>query len=1158
MSKVTTQSDFLDYQPEDFNDLDSDQYNVFYGHPENIQKWLATNDVEIRDSRGELLTADILSDCELDDFRQLLIDNGYLEPLYDVDAGGSRVASSTDASRWTRQISPATNSITIESDWLQQAQAAMQPLPSIPFDSPGSALDHIKSVFVDDYYSKTIVALDGLLKPVTYTNSHSGVSASVPNYVRSLLAIFVQGWIQNPQTAASGIAAALKEIGVRGDELASLSRSCAGACYKMLLQMLHVPDGVRLEDSDEYKTFRAGLKTSGFILSTDKRSALEYIDKIVLQGVDQLFAANAAELSDIAQTENGVVSTLMNWGGPDGTHWLPLADIRDCITAQQDNVRDSMERIEAMNELGDIAHILKSFEGDINDVHWIYDQLGIPKNHEGQYLIDEIYERLKIMNVNLADMTPILAPLARNFNVDQKTWDLCLAIAKEKKKIAFQETSFMVLAVGASITAVVGGAAVAGPVGGVLAGGVVSAAIGGADVYRTQRPLDDVSAANTAHRLIKMPIGDDEHLELVSEAKDYAVKAAVANTLLAIAGGAVNPTLGSAAKTVIPGKTLTQVTLRALLNTSLQGGYGAVDGALSASFDGRQTNQSYLDQRHAKSGATGDAPRAMTALVFSAALGGTFGAGSEIVFGSGKFEILCALDGELPTIVDAVTGRVLKGFRISADGKKITAPDGAEAPIIVQDKPDVVVRDSEEDLPALQDEDIAALPLKADVTMRAPTRAEFAETFPFEAGADGYPVTYINLDPKNQNDQWRIVCYDESFGVVTVEKTRVKMLSLDTAEGGVELPGFARVMKFQGFRAGQKIRGDDGVEWTVVTVDAKVYERITLSSKEQREVEAAKMMTDPAAYAPNIIRHQPSPAEKDFLQRWVAFYDFFASGRYQQDVIKKVGKENVSVAPRQGGEAIEMEFPASQMTQWWEVHRQMAHVYDVVVSLSSGKAHTIEVVIPDQGNAAKDNSWMKMISDIVAHFPADFVTTCERIVINPKNHKGAYFSASATTGAGIQPTIDFYPIGLGRKDTLEIAWHELGHLIAARYSRAGAVPPDRWMDAMVRDGAFVSDYAQTNVKEDFAETVMKYIATDGGATDPALRQRFAERFKLLDDIFAVNPQEKAWVTTQIYKFVGSALIVGAGAALGYGGAKIYQMIVEDDKGNQADIEIFLL
>lgn len=1196
MSKVTPQSNFLDYQPEDFNDLDSDQYEIFHGHPENIQKWLATNGIELCDSRGDLLDADILSDYELDDFRQLLIDNGYLDPFYDVDRGSSRVASSTNASRWTQQIS----------------FAAVKPLPSIPFDSADTALDHIKSVFVDDYYSKTLTALDDLLKPVSYADSRSGVIASVPNYVRSLLAIFVQGWIQNPKTAENGIVAALKEIGVRGDDLASLARSCAGACYKMLWQMLRVPDGVKLQDSDEYKTFRASLKTSGFIFPMDSRSALESIDKMVLQGVDRLFAANALELSGIVETENGLVSTVMNWGGPDGTHWLPLADVHDCIVTQKNNVCDSMERIKVMNEPGDIAHLLKSFEGDINDVHWIYDQLGIPKNHDGQYLIDEIYERLKTMNVNLVDMTPILAPLARNFNVDQKTWDLCAAIAKEKKKIAFQETAFMVLAVGASITAVVGGAVVAGPVGGMVAGGAVSATIGGVDVYKTQRPLDDVSAANTAHRLVKMPIGDDEHVELVSETRDYAIKAAVANTLLAIVGGAVNPALGAAAKVVIPGKTLTQITLRALLNTSLQGGYGAVDGALSASFDGRQTNQSHLDKRHAMSGAEGEAPRAVTAIVFSAALGGAFGAGSEVVFGSGKFEILCALDGNLPTIVDAVTGRVLKGFRISADGQKIIAPNGESRPIIVNDESHVVVRDGEEDLPTLKDEDVTVLSSDADIPTKIPTRKEFSEAFPFETGADGYPVTYINLDPKNPNDQWRIIGYDEISGMVMVEKTRIKMRSLDSTEGGVELDGFSRVMKFQGFSPGQKIMGDDGVEWTVVTADTKVSERVTLSRKEQRQVEAAKMMAEPKAYSPDIITRQPSPEDKGFLQRWIAFYDFFASGRYRQDVIKKIGSENVSIAPRYGGEAVEMEFPDSQRTQWegfaadvdlgklehgqmvkdlngveWGLftesgnqltlwnrdgvytspklipHRQMAHVYDVLVRLPSGETHVIEVAIPHQSNAAKDNSWLKLINDIVAYFPADFVTTCERIVINPKNFSGSrstYATAEAgNVETGVRPTIDFYPAGLSRKGSviLDTAWHELGHLIVARYFSADCMPPNRWMDAIVRDGDFVSYYAQTNVKEDFAETVMKYIATDGGATDPALRQRFAERFKLLDDIFAVNPHEKAWVTTQIYKFISLIFYSSVGAGLGYGGLKIYDAIVEDDDGGEVEIEITL-
>lgn len=587
----------------------------------------------------------------------------------------------------------------------------LRPLPSIPFASPAAALDHIQSVFVADYYAKTLTTFESLLKPVTYTN-RSGVSASVPSYVRELLAAYLKKARLGPQSIEKEFARILQRFGLRDAELLGLSRALGGTFHQALSQMLQVRDGTRLEDHAVYKGLLDRINTAGN-------------DAHVFAIVDRLLSSQTSILSGMFQT--GYVLPAQN-----GIYPTPLANIRVALETQAKSVRDSMSRISAMTEPGQIAHIIKTFSGDIADVHWIYDQLGIPKTHGGKYLVDEIYERLKTVNVSATELTPILAPLARDSGVDEKTWRLCLDIAKEKKKIEFQETALMVLAVGGSIAAVVGGAVVAGPGGAVVAGGAVSMAIGGADVAKAERRLSDVTAANAAHRLANLPLADDEHLEIVAEARDYAVDAAVANTLLAIAGGVVSPALGAAARVMIPGKTLTQVTLRALLNTSLQGGYGAADGLASASLDDRQTDQSYLDRAHEKKGGTpGEAPRALHALVFSAALGGAFGVGAETAFGSGKFEILCALDGQLPTIIDAVTGRVLTGLKLSPDGGKLIAPNGESRPIVVNETPRVVV--SDESVRPLATERVPQA--AADASDVAGIRATASKPSPSTAGA---------------------------------------------------------------------------------------------------------------------------------------------------------------------------------------------------------------------------------------------------------------------------------------------------------------------------------------------------------------------------------------------------------------------------------------
>lgn len=87
------------------------------------------------------------------------------------------------------------------------------------------------------------------------------------------------------------------------------------------------------------------------------------------------------------------------------------------------------------------------------------------------------------------------------------------------------------------------------------------------------------------------------------------------------------------------------------------------------------------------------------------------------------------------------------------------------------------------------------------------------------------------------------------------------------------------------------------------------------------------------------------------------------------------------------------------------------------------------------------------------------------------------------------------------------------HRVLEDYNRLEMSPDASWEHAVLGDldndrTAFASSYAkESDLGEDFAETVKIYLQSDGGAFDPALRDRFRHRFERLDQIFDVNPHE---------------------------------------------------
>lgn len=254
-------------------------------------------------------------------------------------------------------------------------------------------------------------------------------------------------------------------------------------------------------------------------------------------------------------------------------------------------------------------------------------------------------------------------------------------------------------------------------------------------------------------------------------------------------------------------------------------------------------------------------------------------------------------------------------------------------------------------------------------------------------------------------------------------------------------------------------------------------------------------------------------------------------------------------------------FESNKRLLQWRSGYKMAHTYQ----LSYPKLnHKIRVVIPTLKNGERDTKSLDWIQYALANLPADGIQNLELVRINtvankwdsywgetykkpwmPKFFAKRMFTSAATGGS---KTIDVFPAGKS-SDMVNLFRHELGHLIAE--GKYGSTMPDGvWKAAMARDGAAVSSYAKNSEAEDFAETVMYYLLSEGGTHDSTLfkpmHKKFAARFALLDEYFKVNPAEKRALDDRLRGFRRLIFAGGAGAAFATSFGTTYVVFSPDE------------
>jgi peptidoglycan hydrolase-like protein with peptidoglycan-binding domain len=123
-----------------------------------------------------------------------------------------------------------------------------------------------------------------------------------------------------------------------------------------------------------------------------------------------------------------------------------------------------------------------------------------------------------------------------------------------------------------------------------------------------------------------------------------------------------------------------------------------------------------------------------------------------------------------------------------------------------------------------------------------------------------------------------------------------------------------------------------------------------------------------------------------------------------------------------------------------------------------------------------------------------------------RNASDKDFVSAATGGGGV---ITFYNVGATNRPQRQSTWdHELAHVYMERspHTSSEAMVPAGWHEAIAIDRAdqrheFVTDYAATNAKEDFAESYKVYLEHLRDGTLAEFRRLYPARAAALDRLF---------------------------------------------------------
>lgn len=175
--------------------------------------------------------------------------------------------------------------------------------------------------------------------------------------------------------------------------------------------------------------------------------------------------------------------------------------------------------------------------------------------------------------------------------------------------------------------------------------------------------------------------------------------------------------------------------------------------------------------------------------------------------------------------------------------------------------------------------------------------------------------------------------------------------------------------------------------------------------------------------------------------------------------------------------------------------------FNIEVLLANGKKHQVLLQIPEvQANHFKE--FEDHIKKSFGSITEGTIRATKTVVLFSSYHLKDFGLLSDVSRAGgmAQGQAFWQNMQLSRED-LSIFLHEHAHNVAFWFNQ-NFEPPQGWAKVVKSEKHVVSEYAKTNLKEDWAESVMWYLKTKGGQLDPDTRAKMPERVRFLDEFFA--------------------------------------------------------
>ena len=205
-----------------------------------------------------------------------------------------------------------------------------------------------------------------------------------------------------------------------------------------------------------------------------------------------------------------------------------------------------------------------------------------------------------------------------------------------------------------------------------------------------------------------------------------------------------------------------------------------------------------------------------------------------------------------------------------------------------------------------------------------------------------------------------------------------------------------------------------------------------------------------------------------------------------------------------------------QVQDYSPIVAERAYITDVEISTRPGVKHNIRCIDPGrhlnwgEAHAQRLRTALKSKAKaLVAALPLSVVESTNQIVLYPRQMSSTwldFYRANTSAeihdiaGLGGLGTVHVFPSGMNSQSILGIIDHELGHNLAKAVWN-DTDPGRVWRRAVELNQASVSTYGDTNLAEDFAETVRIYLDRTDSEQSAQDRLKFAPRFAVLDALF---------------------------------------------------------